>query len=106
MSGYIELDAQTGLVREGGLLLVAETETSASTPMPLYPCTYFRFEINGSVEKRFYVELTETGQLGLNGAGDYSVELKAGIAAGIEKLMMAYAGGSGTLRLKYEKLTN
>ena len=106
LSGYAEIDAQTGIVREGGLILVAETATSASAPMPLYPCTYFRFEINGSMEQKFFVELKEIGLYGLEGAGNYSVELKAGIAAGIEKIMMAYAGGSGTLNFEYKSLSN
>ena len=106
LSGYAEIDAQTGIVREGGLILVAETATSASAPMPLYPCTYFRFEINGSMEQKFFVELKEIGLYGLEGAGKYSVELKAGIAAGIEKIMMAYAGGSGTLNFEYKSLSN
>ena len=106
LSGYAEIDAQTGVVREGGLILVAETATSASAPMPLYPCTYFRFEINGSMEQKFFVELKEIGLYGLEGAGNYSVELKAGIAAGIEKIMMAYAGGSGTLNFEYKSLSN
>ncbi len=104
ISGYIEIDAQTNEVREGGVIFVAEAETDISTP--IYPCIYLRFEISGSLETKLYFELKETGQIGLDGSVDFSVGLQAGIAAGIEKILMAYAGGSGTLNCKIDNFSD
>lgn len=104
ISGYIEIDAQTNEVREGGVIFMAEAETDISTP--IYPCIYLRFEISGSLETKLYFELKETGQIGLDGSVDFSVGLQAGIAAGIEKILMAYAGGSGTLNCKIDNFSD
>lgn len=101
--GYIEIDAQTNEVREGGVVFLAEADTDISTP--IYPCIYLRFEISGSLETKLYFELKETGQIGLDGSVDFSVGLQAGIAAGIEKILMAYAGGSGTLNCKIDNFS-
>jgi len=104
ISGYIEIDAQTNEVREGGVIFMAEAQTDISAP--IYPCVYLRFEISGSLETKLYFELKETGQIGLDGSVDFSVELQAGIAAGIEKILNAYAGGSGTLNCKIDNFTS
>lgn len=103
ISGYIEIDAKTNEVREGGVIFMAEAETDISTP--IYPCVFLRFEISGSLETKLYFELKETGQIGLDGSVDFSVGLQAGIAAGIEDLLMAYAGGSGTLNCKIDNFS-
>lgn len=88
IGGYIEIDAATGKVRDGGMFMIAELEANAEIPLSVtvFPLTYFRFEISGSLKQQLYFALTETGQYGINGNGNYSVTLRAGIVAGVEKI--------------------
>ena len=77
IGGYIEIDAATGKVRDGGMFMIAELEANAEIPLSVtvFPLTYFRFEISGSLKQQLYFALTETGQYGINGNGNYSVTL-------------------------------
>ena len=108
IGGYIEIDAATGKVRDGGMFMIAELEANAEIPLSVtvFPLTYFRFEISGSLKQQLYFALTETGQYGINGNGNYSVTLRAGIVAGVEKILQAYAGGTGTIKLEFKEVTN
>lgn len=109
VGGYIEIDAATGKVRDGGMFMIAEIEANAtSMPFPgaVYPLTCFRFEISGSLNQKLYIDLTGAGQYGLKGDGDYSVTLRAGLAAGLKKILQVYAGGTATINLKFKDITN
>ena len=63
IGGYIEIDAATGKVRDGGMFMIAELEANAEIPLSVtvFPLTYFRFEISGSLKQQLYFALTETG---------------------------------------------
>ena len=43
IGGYIEIDAATGKVRDGGMFMIAELEANAEIPLSVtvFPLTYF-----------------------------------------------------------------
>lgn len=93
--GYFEMDADSGVIREGGVVFIANAV--GNMQIPIYaPIVFLKFEIVGTLNGGFKFVLQDTGTLGLDGTTTFSVDLRAGIWVDI-LLANAYAGGGGTL---------
>lgn len=99
--GYMEVDADTGAVKEGGLIIEANAEVS--TKVPIHPPIYFAFSISGSIKTTLKFTQVETNGYTAVGGMDFSVQLKGKIGLDVA-IANAYAGGSGNISVSIENL--
>lgn len=100
--GYLEIDANKGTIRDGGILMVAEATTEINAP--IYPPIYVRFSLTGNTQGKAEWTLIDAGVIGLDGAISFSLNAKAGIAADV-LIAGAYAGVSGTIDCSFNSLS-
>lgn len=94
VAGYLEIDAETSVIKEGGFIVIAQADAEMTTP--IYPPIFVKFTLSGNAQGGFKFVLTEIGQLGLDGSLDFSLTAKAGIEANVV-IANAYTGISGTI---------
>lgn len=102
-AGYMEIDANTGNVREGGLLIVADA--SVSTEIPIYPPVILEFKISGSLQGTLKFTQVNENTYAPSGLLEFSVQLKGTI--GLEVLIAnAFVGASGNIKCSVDSFTD
>lgn len=93
-AGYMEVDADSGAVREGGLIIIAKSKVS--TNLPVYPPLVLKFTISGSLKGTLSFTQVNTNTFTPGGSLKFTVGLKAGLGVDVV-IANAFAGGSGNI---------
>lgn len=94
VAGFIEYDLETGIIREGGIVIIANV--SAETRAPVYPLVFLKFGVEGNIQGTLKFVLEDSGKFGPSGDLKVTASLKAGLEADI-LIANAYAGVKGAL---------
>lgn len=101
ITGYLDIDAKKGTIRDGGILMVATASTEINAP--IYPPIFVRFSLTGNTQGKAEWTLIDAGVIGFDGTISFSLNAKAGIAADV-LIADAYAGVSGTIDCSFKSL--
>lgn len=101
--GYMEIDADSGAIREGGLIITAEA--SVSTEIPIYPPVVLEFSITGSIQGTLTFTQVNTNSFAPSGLLEFSLQLKGMIGVDVV-LANAFAGASGKISCSINSFTN
>ncbi len=87
---YAEFDYSSGqmVLREGGLVLIAEATLSQSIPFAPLPIFYLKFELGGKFAGQLSWILSGSGNLGPSGEFELQVKPKIGVGAGVDKIVL------------------